>query len=687
MKSQLIIYPEFDARIERDFTYSVTVTQGERTERIPVYNHTEDSRVNRNPVDDRRADQFRRFATFAFEGEGVRVDIKVNRDFRDYTVIPSAKNFKHNFENGVISVFLDKPDYFLIRLDGKDYTILSVFADDPENYDLSNEENLFVADRWSETDDGILRLTEPNTTVYIPAGAVLNARVQVLADNCKIIGRGAIVDPVGDIYRYDASKLNTGVVLLVRNASNTLIDGIHMLDSKGFNVEFIGVWEKSWAENNSVKNTKILCTQMQTDGITFCYYTRNSYAEHCFVYCGDNALVYEEYAHYRDITVGTTCNAVFPQTDVVDSSVEDVYVFRADEGIINCEYTGENGITKIENHTIKNLYATDITYTPYFLYVEVPDTHPVISARGGLTIENVDIPKLSDTVTPVFCKNIAGGDYHITLKNLFIGERLMREITPQAVGGAFDTAGHSFYYFFDEDNNDCVLVNKKTVGYKNDVNVFVGKSQVYFEMDIIKDKTDVLLPSYQLREELRAAKTVLPEYLKPQDFVSLGMAKSLHIEDNNIIFTPNDNEENLLLEDSGIISKYTEYICYASHLLVLREKDQFIYRVINTHSHSEVGIFRMIDSEIRKYGEGVYQLSFEARCEQGKFISAAIGFSDGVVAQKRFETDDKWRTHCLSVCIKTEDLDESKIALMITVGGMRDIEAFDVKNISLVKLK
>lgn len=92
MKEQLIIYPEFDERIGRDFLYTVSVTQGDRTERLPVYNHTEDSRVNRNPVDGRRADEYRRFCTFACLG-GVRVDIRVNRDFHDYAVIPGGKAF------------------------------------------------------------------------------------------------------------------------------------------------------------------------------------------------------------------------------------------------------------------------------------------------------------------------------------------------------------------------------------------------------------------------------------------------------------------------------------------------------------------------------------------------------------------------------------------------------------------
>ena len=253
MDNQLIIYPEFDERIERDYLYHVSVTQGARTETLPVYNHTEDSRVNRNPIDGRRADEFRRFSTFAFAGEGVRVDIRVGRDFHDYAVMPARKRFRHSFKDGVISVYLDRPDYFVIRLDGGDHTNLAVFADAPETELPREGEKTIVVDRWQEVEGGVLTLTEPHTTVYIPAGAVLNARIQVLADDCRIIGRGAIVDPVGDIYRYSAAELDTGGVILIKSVNRTLVDGIHFLDAKAFNLEVIGTWEEIWATDNLVR--------------------------------------------------------------------------------------------------------------------------------------------------------------------------------------------------------------------------------------------------------------------------------------------------------------------------------------------------------------------------------------------------------------------------------------------------
>ena len=216
----LIIYPEFDARIERDYMYSVTVTQGDQTASLPVYNHVEASRTTRNPLDT-TADMYRRFSTFAFDPEagGVRVDIKVNCDFESYSIIPSAKNFKNEFYRGVISVYLDQPDYFMIRLNDKDSTLIAVFADAPETDVPQKGPDTIIIDGWYEEEDGVLELNKKGTTVYIKPGAVLNARVKITADDCKVIGRGAILDPYSDIYGYDEKDTKDYVLFYIDGGS------------------------------------------------------------------------------------------------------------------------------------------------------------------------------------------------------------------------------------------------------------------------------------------------------------------------------------------------------------------------------------------------------------------------------------------------------------------------------------
>lgn len=694
MENQLIIYPEFDARIERDYLYRVTVTQGTRTEAIPVYNHTEDSCVNRNPVDGRCADEFRRFSSFAFAGEGVRVDIQVNRDFSDYAVMPARKHFRHSFHDGVISVYLDRPDYFVIRLDDSDRTILSILADELETEVPSADENTIIVDKWQECEGGILKLTKPHTTVYIPAGSVLYSRVQVLADDCRILGRGAIIDPVGDIYRYSAAELDEPcAVLMIKAASRTLVEGIHLLNSKAFNLEVIGIWEGRWAEDNRVRNVKILSTQMSSDGITFCYNARNSRAEHCFVYCGDNVLVYEDYAHYKDITIGTTCNAFYPQTDVRGSSVEDAYVFRADEGIINVAMGGDDQVTHMENHTIRNLSAVDITYTPYFLFVETPKSHPVVTTGVGMTLENIWLRSPSETRTGGFYQTVASGDCKVTIKNVAINGKLLKDATTEKVGAEVNPAGHTFRYLTDGDFDPTVVYAPEKVDYKNKINVFVGHEQIFFSAPILFEKTDILLPAQTMQAELRTvrmAKCVKrngTDYLRSADLVDSGMAKAVTLAENKLAVTPNDNAGNLLLPDSGIVSKFTEYVCYASHLVVLRENGEIIYRVINTANHFEAGIFRIVAEEIRKYGAGTYRLSFDVRSDEQKQVLAMIDYSNGPAAEKLFDMQPDWHTCELDVTVTEANLDETKIAMFICGNGKCAIDVFDVKNISLKKIK
>lgn len=695
MENQLILYPEFDARIERDYLYSVSVTQGTQTATLPVYNHTEDSRVNRNPLDGRCADEFRRFSSFAFAGDGVRVDIRVNRDFDDYAVMPARKHFRHSYHDGVISVYLDHPDYFVVRLDGKDYTILSVFADAPETEIPTADEHTIIVNGWQEVEGGVLKLTEPHTTVYIPAGAVLNARIQVLADDCRVLGRGAIVDPAGDIYRYNAEEMEraSGGVLLIRAVERTLVDGIHFLDSKAFNLEVIGIWNERWATDNLIRNVKILSTQMSSDGITFCYYARNSRAEHCFVYCGDNALVYEDYAHYKDITIGTTCNALYPQTDVRDSSVEDAYVFRADEGLINATMTGEGGITRLENHTIRNFSAVDITFTPYFLFVEIPKESPVVTTGMGLTLENIWLRPLKETWTCGFYQTIAAGDYKVTMKNVAIGGKLMKTLSTETTGGEVNPKGQSFRYLTEGNFDPAIVQAPEKVNYKKQMNVFVGKEQILFRNPILCEGKDILLPAHEMQTELRTEK-MAPcmkrdgmDYLRAADLTESGMAKAVSLTDNRLTVTPNDNTGNLLLPDSGIVSRYTENICYAEHLVVLHEGGEPIYRVINTFRHKSVGIFRIVAGEIRKYGAGTYRLTFDVRSEEEKPVHAMVDFSEGPAAGQDFAMHPDWTSCVLDVPVTEADLDETKMAIAISGNGTCAIDVFDVKNICFTKIK
>ena len=149
--SSLIVYPEYDERIPKCYDYGVTVHQGNRSEKLHVYNRN----ANGEQMSNRcfKPDFNRRFCEFAFTGE-VRIDIEVYSDFSTYSILPSSKAYRNEYHDGIISVWLDENDTnFMLRLDDEDATILSVFADAPEDYQFDKKDSsvLYVDERWYDS--------------------------------------------------------------------------------------------------------------------------------------------------------------------------------------------------------------------------------------------------------------------------------------------------------------------------------------------------------------------------------------------------------------------------------------------------------------------------------------------------------------------------------------------------------
>ncbi len=715
---ELCAYPEFDKRIERDYMYSVSVEHKGGTTALPVYNHAEDSRTTRNP-EDTVADEYRRFSTFAFDNKdgAVVVNIKVNRSFTSYSVIPSAKNFPSEFDEstGTIKVRLEKPEYFMVRLDGKDSTNIAIFADAPETEAPSAGENTVTVDGWQEVEGGILNLNTPNTTLYIKPGAVLNARVKVTADGCKIIGRGAIVDPFENIFTYDEKDTGDNYTLVfVSDANNTVIDGVHLLNSRAYNLEVQGIWNESYAENTAVTNVKILSTQMSSDGIMFNYYIKNATAEHCFIYCGDNALNYEDNASFTDILVGTTCNAIFPQTDVRNSSLKDIYVFRANDNIINTEYTGSGGKTTIDNHRITNLYAQDVTYTTSFLYAENPTTteNPMVSLNGGTVITNVCLPKI-DGIRARFYYNISSGNHEITLKNVYV-DGTPTEISVAANGTdmkgyAFPSEAwgwisypntHTFNFGTDASADIPASVPKSahrvTVNYENvDKNVFVGSYQVYFANPVIEEESTVYLPYSEIKDRLgvgASANTVVRngiKYIAHTELETAKMASDVTLSGNKLVLTPFNIGQNLLVADNSGISRFTEF--RASHQYLTSADG--VYTVTDKAKDDREGMFRVINEEIKKYGVGEYTLSFDIKTagSAGKLLTLGIDYGTELDASSNCKLTyvdktltDTWQNVTLTFSVDEALLEENNISF-IAYDRDKTLVDFSLRNITLTK--
>lgn len=684
----LEVYPEFPEQVRRDYTYSVTVTQGDKTAKLPVYNHTMHSAVSRNP--NCGMDSHRRFSAFAFSGQAVRVDIAVKRDFEFYSLMPSAKNFRHEYHNGVISVWLDKPEYFMIRLDDQDDTILSVFADDPEfpdDVDL-DDPNTIRVEGWYEVEGGVLELTEPGKTVYIAPGAVLHARIDVKADYIRVIGRGAIVDPFENFAKYtrDIIKDTKGgmMIYIWPDADDTQIDGVFLLDAQCFNIATRG-------QRADIRNTKVLSTMISTDGISAFIGSSGTLVEHCFIYCGDNTMVFSSGITYRDMMVGTTCAAIYPQDDVYDVLLEDIHVFRSDDAVIDNIYNAGQKHTKIDM-TINNIDTVDCTFAPRIIRCNNMGTNPKKFTIRNLSVGNY---RQMQTQNGILVENPEGYLYtnHYTF-----------DIVNYAIDGTTVKSASGIGLRLDTDENTC---NYKTeagftpvkredhyADYVMPAKVYIGALQLMFDNPVVNRDGEMLLPYEEIRTMLRTEKTAATvdvdgvAYVKTSALAPAGLCKSATTRNGNLYLIPQYSGENLLLADSGEISHYAR-ATGGQQLCSKVENGTVIYRTDNVVFKQWAGVRRYIGDETAMYGAGTYKLSFKVRADSAKTdalrVRVTLKEDDRLGDYKKFSITKDW-----TVQEYTFTLTESQITDPLTMFDIhtydKSVVWFEVCDLTLVKV-
>lgn len=330
---ELMVYPEYPSAIERDYAYDVHVVQGGSEKSLVVYNHCEKSRLLGRT---RGGDVNRRFCEFAFSGEPVRVDVRVLEDVKAYKVFPARHALRSAFRNGVISIWLDRPVYFGIQLNDSDKTILSVFADapeDPAKTPRKGAPGVMYVEGWVDAPgrDGVTETDARVKEIYLAPGAVLNSRLRIRGRGTWLHGRGMILDPLGDIFRFDQTK-NTRRGLVTAPGGCTIED-VKLVDARTFNI-------CAWGDDVTIRHVKELASMMCSDGFT--NGGKRLLAEDCWLYVGDNALVVSGVrdAVYRNLAIGTSCAAIFPQGSNAGVRMENVDVFRADDGIVNNFHNG-----------------------------------------------------------------------------------------------------------------------------------------------------------------------------------------------------------------------------------------------------------------------------------------------------------------------------------------------------------
>ncbi len=412
--NKLIIYPEYPERIGRDYDYSVSVSQGDETHSIPVYNELRQGGGTRNTY----GDNHRRFCEFAFQGEPVRIDITVNMSFSEYTIIPAAKNIPSEVNGNVISVYVSEPMQLILRLGNgleSNNTNLAIFVDPPEeNVPEKGDKNVIYIEGWYEEEDNELNVTA-NQTVYIAPGAVCNARILGSGDNITVTGRGMVRDP-HDTRSQNVHSYNYNIN--ITRGTNIRIDGIKVLDCRFYHLYLSGV------NKAEIYNVKIFSNQISTDG--FPISGTNIYMHDSFADVGDDAFTGSgTNKYYEDMLVGSTCG-IFSLAGIRNNEVyRDIHIFRADEAIFKNFY----GIGPFMGATFENIYSVDCPFTPFLLSSQGQEDglknfifkNISLKAPTGSSEKNVPFNTYNGTVL-----NIQdGGPFQFDFENLYIDGNLI----------------------------------------------------------------------------------------------------------------------------------------------------------------------------------------------------------------------------------------------------------------------
>lgn len=633
--NQLIIYPEYPEQIGRDYDYSVRVSQGGEWYTIPVYNELRQGGATRNPY----GDMYRRFCEFAFKGEPVTVEITVNVDFSEYTIIPAAKGIASTVNGNVITFEVTEPTQLIFRLGNgleSNNTNLAIFADPPEENvpekDETNKDLVYV-EGWYSPESKKIELKK-GQTLYIAPGAVCNARIEAEGDNITIMGRGMVRDPE-DTRSNNVHGKN--YVVNIKNGSNIRVDGIKIVDCRFYHLYMSGV------KNAEIYNVKIFSNQISTDGFLLSgtnIYMHDSYADagdDVFTGSGTNKL-------YDNMLVGSTCGIFSLSGARSNETYRNINIFRADEAIFKNYY----GTGVFMGATFENIYAVDCPFTPFlftskdqgdgmknFIFKNIS-----INAPTGATDKNVPF----NTYTGTMINIVDGGPFQFDFENFYIDGELV-ESSSSVIKNDHSSSG--------------AVVN---VTANSDTQGGIPKAP----------KTTVLAEAYDAPE-------------KP--------VTKLHNGENIV---PDGDFEN------GVAAWVCVDFSYIQHSDDAHSGEKALFIPASTDSSGadqRGGVTVYLTDAINRGGSGDYLVTFYAKKEaghEGSDINAVLGYYYGDITEttsmtykspvKRCTLTEEWQKYSFVANIEVDEVQRAALSIHRGSGNTFLPLNFYIDDVSIVKL-
>lgn len=704
---KLIVYPEYDARIPRCYDYGVTVHQQEKSEKLTVYNRN----ANGEQMSNRcfKPDFDRRFCEFAFTGE-VRIDIEVYKDFTSYSILPTAKAYRNEYHDGIISVWLDQNNTnFMLRLDDDDSSILSVFADAPEDYsyDPNDSSVLYVNQKWYVPNSKKPVYDVPSTikTIYIAPGCVLCSRLLINTDNVTVCGHGMLVDPLGDYYDTRNIDFDNSKMVIQVKGSNITIKDIKMIDTQNWNIYLFDGY------NHTIDGVKILTARITTDAVAVG--SGNVTIKNCVFYVSDNVFTYNGDRGTHNITnclIGTTCAAFFPQhQSLYDINFKDIYVFRANEGIVNNWYNPARHQSQIKHITFENLDCTDVVNTPWiFSAYDMGDATKYFTfrnccfanIRGDSNIASWNQKAgqavyVTNNTSYMHCSGYKIELFDCTLDGKTITDASM--LNPQMAKGDID------FVISNKSVKDKKRQTKVTVNHVYPKKVYVGNYLLPLCSRPLEIDGGLFIPEREMCKCLGVkvvAKTegTTVDGIKYISIDTINKYYTKAVYDTGkkavIINAISDLKKNLV-EDYSYTSRWNPYAYPNVILGPYVDSDGSVVLRCDVNSNSLYpGMFTEITNDLKMTGAGKYTVSFDAKSVDGKSYAGRIRIHnicyDGYkeidrTADQTFEADKDWKHFSIELDLSKWNTSDAYLSFIRICSD--NTPGYDVvfKNIKMIK--
>ncbi len=629
-QNALVAYPEYPEQIKRDYDYTVTVTQGNKTISVPVYNVTrqEDNYGGSNAF----GNMYKRFAEFAFNGDPVTVSVTVNIDVETILVAPTSKGYKTKVDGNTISFTISEPGQVVLKVNGDNNTVLPIFADlveIEEEIPSSFDENvIYYTAGWHEVESGELKVPS-GKTLYLAPGCVLNARVQTDGANVKVMGRGMILDPFKD--RINAPKY-TGP-MRCNDATNLILQDIKLCDTRSFNLTFYG------CNNANVSNVKILSNQISTDGISLFGDCQDLTVSGCFLNVEDNLFVFggvnQKNILFENCVVAGYALA-YPQGGVNNVVLKNIDCIRLNSFFKNTQQPSVEN-PDIKGLVLENICAEDIDSEPIFIYLQRQGT-----GKKEITMRNVSLPKVIETDT---YRAYSGSNYSFNFENVWIKGELLTDVNNLAILNRLSDTIHTYKAGNKEDAHvgernevtmshtaikikigDYKLDTLSTPAFEKDGTVYVAIKDLLNELGVnaTLNGTTLSFNGKTAKVELKDGVAVAPiSFLNDNEITTADYDASSKTVKVKAVYNGENLIENARFE-SGYSFEWCTFNFTKIELTKSSHSGEYAIKVPGLAEDGATGYAQYFTKDLYKLGAGTYKLECWAKVETTSIGKNAI---------------------------------------------------------------